>query len=224
MARFKYAFKTLDAASFINNLRKFTRHRAQRLIELKPHLATDKSQNRTYSSQLVYALQFLKVAESFLWLVSFSYFFGIIWFIICDIYDEYLIRHGDLDANESFIQHYSLKEKHGTSFMAISMTYFISTTLATIGFGDFHPLSSIERATCILLMVCGVAMFSLIQQQIILAIDNIKNIYRPQQAAEIQLNQFFGVLKKFNGNTPIDYQKRHQLETYFEFVWENDKT
>jgi len=39
-----------------------------------------------------------------------------------------------------------------------------------------------------------------------------------------KLEQFFGVLKWFNGNYPIPKNLRVQIEKYFEFRWEKDPT
>jgi hypothetical protein len=39
-------------------------------------------------------------------------------------------------------------------------TYFAFTTLASVGFGDFYPISRIERACFVLIFLFGVALFS----------------------------------------------------------------
>lgn len=40
--------------------------------------------------------------------------------------------------------------------------YFSLTTLSTVGYGDFYPMSNIERICAVLVMLCGVAFFSYI--------------------------------------------------------------
>ena len=99
-----------------------------------------------------------------MWLLSFSYFVGIGWFIACDLFENHLEELSNTEKNPSFLREYNLEDKHGNLFLAYSMTYFISTTLTTVGFGDFYPHSSIERISCVCLMVIGVAIFSVINQ------------------------------------------------------------
>ena len=45
---------------------------------------------------------------------------------------------------------------------SIAMTYFFFTTLSTVGFGDYYPVSNIERSIGILIFLFGVMTFSLI--------------------------------------------------------------
>jgi hypothetical protein len=42
----------------------------------------------------------------------------------------------------------------------LTSTYFIITTVATIGYGDIHGISSIEKIANIIIMVFGVISFS----------------------------------------------------------------
>lgn len=37
------------------------------------------------------------------------------------------------------------------------------------------------------------------------------------------MSQFFGVLKKFNNNTPINITLKNQIEKHFKYKWEIDK-
>lgn len=156
--KFKSGFGNLEAEIFITNLREYTKYRALRMVKINNKRANDKKVNRTYISQLVYILQILKVVESFVWLFSFGYFLGVLWYILCDLQDTFWLEPGQ----ESFIVYYNLEEKQGTSYLPIAMTYYISTTLTTIGLGDFHPKTNAERLTCALIMISGVAMFSII--------------------------------------------------------------
>jgi hypothetical protein len=39
-------------------------------------------------------------------------------------------------------------------------TYFAFTTLCTVGFGDYYPVSVTERGTYVLIFLFGVALFS----------------------------------------------------------------
>ena len=37
------------------------------------------------------------------------------------------------------------------------------------------------------------------------------------------LNKFFGVLERFNGEKPIKLELKRQIEHHFNYKWENDK-
>jgi hypothetical protein len=126
------------------------------MIKEKLSAANNKKLNNTFISQLVYSLQILKIIESFIWLISISFFLGVFWIIFCEIQIDYFLD-GDKD---NFMEYYGFLDKKEK--LALSMTYFGTTTLTTIGFGDFHPKSNFERLMCTVLMVIGVATFSLI--------------------------------------------------------------
>ena len=50
--------------------------------------------------------------------------------------------------------------------------YYALTTLSTVGYGDLHPVSSVERITAVIMMLGGVAFFSYIMGQFIEIISN----------------------------------------------------
>jgi hypothetical protein len=52
--------------------------------------------------------------------------------------------------------------------------YYTLTTLATVGYGDFYPISDMERLLAVFLMLCGVAFFSYIMGSFIEIIANYK--------------------------------------------------
>jgi len=50
--------------------------------------------------------------------------------------------------------------------------YFALTTLSTVGYGDYYPVSNIERIIAVLIMLGGVAFFSYIMGNFIEIISN----------------------------------------------------
>ena len=75
------------------------------------------------------------------------------------------------EEDEYFLEYFKL-EKGST--ISLVLTYYGVTTLTTIGLGDFYPKSNFERIICSVLMVCGVAIFSLTFQNIDQAITKIR--------------------------------------------------
>jgi hypothetical protein len=45
-------------------------------------------------------------------------------------------------------------------------TYFAFTTLATVGFGDYYPVSQVERFLFTIVFIGGVSMFSFIMGEL----------------------------------------------------------
>jgi len=123
--------------------------------------------------------------------------------------------------SEQFLEEYELDKPNQD--ITIQMTYFAITTLTTIGFGDFHPKSNFERIIGTVLLLGGVATFSFIYSKVDNAFNKIMQISYPLDSIQKQLDCFFGVLKKLNGNHSIDKELRHEIEKYFEFVWKKDR-
>lgn len=61
-----------------------------------------------------------------------------------------------------------------TNIRLIRCWYFSITTLSTVGYGDLHPRSDIERVAASIILLIGVAVFSLIMSDFI----EILNSYR----------------------------------------------
>jgi len=45
--------------------------------------------------------------------------------------------------------------------------YFLLTTLATVGYGDYFAVNQIEKIVCIIIMVMGIAFFSYIMSNFV---------------------------------------------------------
>ena len=56
--------------------------------------------------------------------------------------------------------------------------YFALTTLSTVGFGDFYPKSDLERILGALLILTGVALFSLIISEFLYMIQKINSVLK----------------------------------------------
>lgn len=92
-----------------------------------------------------------------------TYFIGCIWFLFCDIYN-------DSEPN-SFIKKNELDKEDQTHQLIISC-YYALTTLSTVGYGDYYPISNNERIIAVVIMLGGVAFFSYIMGNFIEIISN----------------------------------------------------
>ena len=66
--------------------------------------------------------------------------------------------------------------------------YFSLTTLSTVGYGDYLPISDAEKILCLTMMLVGVALFSYIMGDFInLAANYNKSFGTPQKEDELQM-------------------------------------
>lgn len=143
-----------------------------------------------------------------------AYFLGSLWFI--------LTKHTTQDADAfTFYNEYGLKDK--TSFENLwIVVYFMFTTLSTVGFGDFHPKSEIERIMMTFILLIGVASFSYIMSQFISILLEVQHVTATNEES-MMLSRWILLLKNFNNNKPLPPDVIAKFEAYFEYFWRNDK-
>lgn len=56
------------------------------------------------------------------------------------------------------------------------MVYFAFTTLSTVGFGDYYPISDLERVIGAIMLLAGVAIFSYIMGNFIEILNKFKDL------------------------------------------------
>lgn len=100
----------------------------------------------------------------------------------------------------------------------MALTYFLFTSLSTVGLGDFHPRSDFERLVCAFMLLFGVAVFSFVMGNFITILDATKSINDDLEEGD-ELSKFFGLLFQFNKNQHLDQDFKDQLESYFSYRW-----
>lgn len=83
------------------------------------------------------------------------------------------------------------------------MTYYLLTTVSTVGFGDFYPITNNERISWTVILMFGSMMFSYILSSFVDSILKSRDIFF-ESSDDFELHRFFMLLKKFNYNTPVD--------------------
>ena len=163
---------------------------------------------------------------------------GIGYYIYCDLtndlYSVYVLDYytagtewgerrdpgGDLS---NFIGQYMNTPKYKTNMeRVIASTYFSFTSLSTVGFGDLHPLNSYERALTSLVLLFGVAVFSIVMGNFIEISDSFMSMNEEFDDGD-NLSKFFGLLKKFNKGQSIQLEMKNNMEEFFDYRWRNDK-
>jgi hypothetical protein len=100
--------------------------------------------------------------------ISLSYKVEIIWFfslasiLLIHLFSCLWIFVARVNQNEGHINWIDSKEFSEDSNINLyfSSTYFVITTITTVGYGDISGFSTIERLFCILMMISGVISFS----------------------------------------------------------------
>lgn len=94
-----------------------------------------------------------------------SYFCGLFWHICSDLIVQFHDKQGDpYDQADHFITAYSI-DTLSLYQRTIALMYFMFTTLTTVGLGDFHPKSDLERIVCSFIMLFGVMVTSLLMTE-----------------------------------------------------------
>ena len=100
----------------------------------------------------------------------------------------------------------------------IIVVYFAFTTLATIGYGDYHAISSEERIISSFILLFGVAVFSFIMGNFIEILMSFKHVTAENEESE-DLTKWLGLLARFNKGRPLPKEMTKKIETYFDYYW-----
>ena len=162
----------------------------------------------------------LTIFEQILVVVNLSYIIGMLWLILCSAVEDFILDADFTERAEDYPDHFLNKfsvVEMGSVHQAISMMYFSFTSLSTVGFGDYYPVSNIERVSGAIILLFGVACFSYIMGELINAINEHKAYYEELDEIDTKLSQFFGILKKFNHNENLVPVLQEKIEEYFEY-------
>ena len=94
--------------------------------------------------------------------------------------------------------------------------------MSTVGFGDFYPKSDGERIIGALIILFGVALFSIIISEFLDMIARIQSILSQQTDDEL-LEKFFVMIKSFNDQKMLNQSIIDEITTFMKFKWGNDK-
>jgi len=103
----------------------------------------------------------------------------------------------------------------------IRVMYFSFTTLATVGYGDFHPVSNTERIIGSFIILFGVVVFSFIMGHFIEMLMEFK-VVTAENEDNSNLSKWFGLIARFNKGRPLPKEMRYRIEEYFNYYWQND--
>lgn len=144
-------------------LKIFNERKIFSLIEsIFEHLALNDKIKYLYVSKYIYRLTRLILIALIL-----VYFLACIWIAIVSLCDDSIVS----DKLTGKFQCFGALQPNGIDFpfyntdnmdKLIMASYFILTTLATVGYGDYFPVSIAEKIVSIFIMIIGIAFFSYI--------------------------------------------------------------
>lgn len=103
----------------------------------------------------------------------------------------------------------------------LAAVYWAFTTLSTVGFGDYSARSDSERLFCAFIFICGVSIFSYILGIFIEILNEITAFNADLDDGD-KLTGFFKLMKRFNGDKPINHNLVKRIENHFDYMWNND--
>lgn len=194
-------------------------NRLERKIEWDHHFANNKIENKNPVESIMFSGYMLKTLQLTILIVNISYILGMLFFILCEfiqdfVYDVdyHLLPEEDIAVfePENFIQYFELyKKTPGEN--GVIMTYYMFTSLSTVGFGDYHPRSDFERIMVSIIILFGVAIQSYIMGNFANILSQFKS-YNDELEEGDKLTKFFGVLVKFNSFRDLDIKFQRQME------------
>jgi len=104
----------------------------------------------------------------------------------------------------------------------IAVMYFAFTTLATVGYGDFHAINDAEFILVSFIITFGVVIFSFIMGSFIEMLLEFKRV-TSENADHSNLSKFLGLLSRFNRGRPLPKEMSQKVEAYFEYYWAQDR-
>jgi len=155
-----------------------------------------------------------------------SYFLGIVWHIyVVDFQTTVWVNpddkwgEGPLEANfrTEMLETDNPDNTDGDGGKLIKVWYYAITTLSTIGYGDFSPVSVQERFITSFILLFGVAVFSFIMGQFIEILMNYKKLWEVGRHRD--LSKWIALLSRFNNGNPLNKELITRIEDFFNFYW-----
>ena len=151
---------------------------------------------------------------------SISYFIGTLWYIF-----TWQIDDPKSEPDTNFFNSYGMRQRKQDNEDIESMiivVYFAFTTLATVGYGDYHAVNDSERIVCSIILLFGVAVFSFIMGNFINLLMSFKIVTAENEESE-NLTKWLGLLARFNKGRPLPKEMIRKIENYFDYYWAQDR-
>lgn len=114
-----------------------------------------------------------KIIRLFLVAILCTFVCGCHWYLIVDQFklEEVIDKDGNTTQEATFYYKFEM-DKMSIGRKVIVSWYYSMTTLTTVGYGDYYPISNTEIFMAVVYMLCGVVFFSYIMSSVIEIINN----------------------------------------------------
>lgn len=178
-----------------------------------------------------------KITRLFLAAIIITYFCGCLWYLVIDntkqqgVWSDGTITSDDPDevlnpgiewkSEPTF--YYKFDIEHKTKFETIIISWYYSmTTLTTVGYGDYYPISNTEIFVAVCYMLCGVVFFSYIMSSVIEIINNQQKKMSLEDKSQ-GLRNWLTVLTRYTNKKPLPLSLYNQISSHFDYFWTYDR-
>lgn len=176
--------KLFNVSKIMKSVKAYYQEKLTNLIHDDISLANNKLIDNTHILKILGISYFLKTMRLVIIILNISYFLGVIWFVIVECEKDFFndVKHyGDDEEylnefSDTFQVYFDIYWKEPRE-VSIILTYFSFTSLSTVGFGDYHPRSNIERMMGAFILLSGVATFSYIMGNFIDILSNMQEFF-----------------------------------------------
>jgi len=159
-------------------------------------------------------MYFYKIFRLIIIAIIITYFLGCFWYLISN-------EMNPASAEQTFVKNFEL-ENEGNFRKLIVSCYFALTTLSTVGYGDYYPVSNLERILACIIMLLGVAFFSFIMGNFIEIITNYDEKMGIINKGT-ELHNWMTLLTRYTNNKPLPRSLINQIDDHFTYFWANDR-
>ena len=159
-------------------------------------------------------MYFYKIFRLIIIAIIITYFLGCLWYFISN-------EVNSDSTSQTFAKTFGLVNESDARKLIVSC-YFALTTLSTVGYGDYYPLSNIERIVAWVVMLLGVAFFSFIMGnfiEIITSYDQKMGIIDKGT----DLHNWMTLLTRYTNNKPLPKSLINSIDGHFTYFWANDR-
>ena len=201
----------------------------KRIIQDDPRQAEDQLCDVILITKQIMIGKVFEIIKLIIEILNICYFLGHGWLIVCFILknqqtQNFLGKSEEELAHENtdnFFEYYGILD-NTFSHNAILACYYTLTTLSTVGFGDLAPRSDSERFICSGILLIGVAIFSVFLGQLMDILAAYKSVNEELDETD-RLDLFFGLMKHFNNDQPLEPSFEQRIRVFFMFKWDNDR-
>jgi hypothetical protein len=136
-----------------------------------------------------------------------TYFLGCLWFLISN-------RLNPKETELTFVTKFGLDEMPRIYDRFITSCYFVLTTLAIIGYGDYYAVTNLEMIIDMVIMLGGVAFFTYIMGSFIYIVGKFDSISGKEDDSP-NLHNWMTLLTRFIDNKPLPRSLINEIDTHF---------